>query len=423
MAKSFPKKKDFKGGSKKTAWKDRNSKSDEVVLPSVLFAWKQPLPGDVSPWFTLLPEPGSFESYVDLFLDEGMSWVKVGSTASNIYVNDQNDEYISALRIMSRGEASAVNNLSQWSRLWGVIDTWAVEHISRWHTSHIEHMRHHALEADTILKRMGSTVDYTCAQIFSMQSKEFPHQPLFFKQAITASLIAVMRRCHQLAIQNNAPLPPETLTTELDLGIRMGALLYIRKLYQDSIKVGSFIDPYHAMVYVILHSIATQTPNGWALSPPIDFLTYEKRFKPFDSPLVHTLGRQTNFSQQTPTALLKSLPSLEDSFTFAKVPAMYSKYDFELLYDQVWQKPGMFLIVAPEDITFGIRHLGPTKKWRSTHGINMIAMLNYSSVSSSLTQPSADVPINAFNEDIDVTESDAMPVFSDNFGDESPPDF
>ena len=423
MAKTFQKKKDFKGGGK-TAWKDRSTKSDDVILPSVLFSWKQPKPGDVSPWLSLWPSQESFSHYVDPFLGAGLGWIQAGANAITLSVNDKDDEYISAMRLISRGEANAINNLKQWSRLWGVIDAWSAEYVGRWHAFHIEHMRHHALEADVILKRMGTSVESTCGQIFSMQSKEFPHQPLFFRQAITASLIASMRRCHQLAIKNGSPLPPETLINELDQAIRMGTLLYIQKLYKDSVKVGSFIDPYHVMVYVILHSIAQKEDNGtWKLLPHTDFLSYEKNFKPFDSPLVHTLGRQTTFTSNNVNTFLRGTPSSQDTFTFSLCPNDYSKDAFELIYDSIWQKKGLFLIVAPEDITNGIRHLGAQKKWRNKKEINMIAWTNYSASGTEISNDNADSVISDIENTMHEEASDQMPDFSSDFGDESPPDF
>jgi hypothetical protein len=187
-----------------------------------------------------------------------------------------------------------------------------------------------------------------------------------------------------MAILNDSPLPQETIEPELDKSIRLGALLYINKLYNESKKIGKFLDPYHAMLYAIQKSISSSDKNGKpAILPKIDFPIYDKNFKAIESTLINTLSRQTNFSNGSAEHFLRNNLSRNKVFCYVEIPNSLSKESFETIYEIIWKTNAFFLIYCKEDYADGINHLGTSKRFTNHNGDAMICLSNYSDNSRS----------------------------------------
>lgn len=396
MGKSFSSKKTKKNWQKKPY-------TAELEIPAALFFWDQPHRSNITTPLSMWPSDGSYENYVELFFTHGIGWSKSNQEGVSLHIHSDNEEHLNSFKILTRGDTNALHNLQQWRRLWGVLDTWASEYSTKWHMFHVEHMRHHATQTEEISKKMSSFIEITCAQIFEMQAKEFPHQPQFFKQAITVSLIATMRKCHQMAILNDSPLPQETIEPELDKSIRLGALLYINKLYTESKKIGKFLDPYHAMLYAIQKSISFYDKNGKpAILPKIEFPIYDKNFKAIESTLINTLSRQTNFSNGSAEHFLRNNLSRNKVFCYVEIPNSLSKESFETIYEIIWKTNALFLISCKEDYADGINHLGTSKRFTNHNGDAMICLSNYSD--KSRVQPEND-------SSVELTDQSLQPTF------------
>lgn len=373
MAKSFSK---GKSQGKKN-WKSRTGKAPEVKLPQVLFFWRQPPQEHLTPWFSLWPSGSSFDAYVEPFFGSGFGWIRANDTAQEFFVNDRDYEYVCAMRTVTRGDSNLREGVREWVRIMGVMDTWPVAFLGVWHSFHLEQVKHGWSETPVLKSKMANSMETTLRKLIEMQAKEFTHQVPYFGEALRASLVAVFRKCFVLAKNNGGPLPPETLVTELQKAMRYAAFMYAQHLYNLSYRLGNFIDPHHVMAYVMLHSIAKKDSTGqWKLRPTIPFEDYEKSFRAFESPLVHTLGRQTQFQHSEASVFLKQAPQHDRVFTFVDVPEHYPSLTFGGLYDLIWQRKGLFLILAPEEMANAVNHLGPKKTW-TRKGVPWVALSNY----------------------------------------------
>jgi hypothetical protein len=363
----------------KKNWKNRHNKGEDVRLPNVLFFWEQPSPELTTPWYTLWPQNGSFDTYIDPLLGDGMGWSRAGEWVQSLFVNDPDQEMICALRTVVRADSNLRQHLREWVRLYGNMDEWAKVHAAEWALFHVEQVKNQWEDPLLIKQKALIPFTVTLSKLLNIQTKDFPHQSPFFEEALKASLVAILRKAYHLAQQNNAPLPVETLEIELKKAMNYAALLYTQRLYQLSFKVGNFQDPHHALTYLILRSIAKKDSTGaWRLRSNINYESYEKSFRTFESPLIQTLGRQTHFQHSDPCLFMRQLPKkLSKPFIFAKTPAGFSKEQFAELYDCIWQMDASFLLVCPEETAQSINHLGGSKTW-TAGGESWVAMNNYS---------------------------------------------
>lgn len=376
MARSFQKK-NFKKG--KGSWKSRSSKTVEVKVPSVLFNWRQPAPSDARRWMELWPEKEEYDTYFDPFLGSGLGWTHAGQYTDRLFVNDRNNEYISAMRLVSKGEPNVIDYFRKWLRIWGVLDAWPENNLTKCLAFHVEHYGSHVKEDVTTLRRkMSNLVLLTCNTLFNIQEKEFNFQIPFFKQVIEASLVGVMKRSLELAKLNGEPLPPETLVNELGKAMRSAGFIYIKQLYINSCKVDAYSNPYHVMLYVVLNSIGRRDELGqWRLAAPVSFADYEKTFRPFESPLVHALGYRTKFIHNEAASFLLNNVGGSSSFTFAKVPSSYPAVSTGGLYDILWKRPGLFLMICEAEKAKDISHKESRKSFNDSKGRDMVALANY----------------------------------------------
>lgn len=376
MARSFPKK-NFKKG--KGSWKSRSSKTFEVKVPQVLFPWRQPAPADARAIMAIWPSEDEYDTYFDPFLGSGLGWTHAGQHADRLFVNDRNNEYISAMRLVSKGEPNVIEYFRKWLRLWGVLDAWPENNLSKCLSFHVEHFASYSNESVNVLrKKMSNLVMLTCHTLFNIQEKEFNFQTPFFKQVIEASLVGVMKKSFELAVLNGEPLPPETLVNELSKAMRSAGFIYIKQLYMNSIKVDAYSNPYHVMLYVVLNSIGKRDIDGsWKLSAPVKFSDYEKDFRPFESPLVHALGYRTNFIHNEAASFLLNNVGGSSSFTFAKIPSSYPQVSVGGLYDILWKRPGLFLLISEVEKVKDISHRESRKTFTDSAGRSLVALANY----------------------------------------------
>ena len=126
----------------------------------------------------------------------------------------------------------------------------------------------------------------------------------------------------------------------------------------------------------MFHSVAKRgAQQQWQ---PKEFESFEKMegyFKVFESVLLHTLGHQTQFQSTDPILFLKRLPELSKPFFFVRVPEQYTQ--FADLYDVIWQKPGLFMIIAPDSACAQVHHLGEKKTWKDSKGVEWSCLRNY----------------------------------------------
>jgi hypothetical protein len=132
------------------------------------------------------------------------------------------------------------------------------------------------------------------------------------------------------------------------------------------------------MLYVVLNSVGRKDESGsWKLAAPVKFSDYEKDFRPFESPLVHALGYRTNFIHNEAASFLLNNVGGASSFTFAKVPSSYPEVSVGGLYDILWKRPGLFLMIAAAEKVKNISHRESRKTFTDSKGRELVALANY----------------------------------------------
>jgi hypothetical protein len=359
MAKSFKK-------PAKSGWKGKPGKVPEVRLPAVLFSWAQPPQQSVTPWLSELPDMSKYDTYVELFAAHGIGWLKMGEDMDAAWVHHENQEWVSAMKVAGRGDSNFRLGIQQWMRVWGVMETWPSKHLKTWHMFHVEQRNVTSTDVAEWGEKMKPQLSMTLAGLVVVQQVEFPHQPVFFKECLKASLIATLRRAQQSASQNGEPLPEESLLKMLETAMRQAAFVYIRKLYEASEKSKMYLDPMHVLFYVLLNTWGRKNSGvGWSVREDVSFDVAEKEFRMLGAPLVHALGRKTYFQWGAALVALNRSPEGAATLVFGEMPADMTPDAFAELYDAAWKREGDFVLVATSEQAQSVSHNGFAKTWIS----------------------------------------------------------
>ena len=330
---------------------------------------------------SLWPEPSSFKKYLDPFLGHGYGWTKASEHADQLYVNDHDEELISAMRLTSRGEHVTLVELSKWIRLWGIVDAWSHQHAERWLVFHQEHVHQQVEDVQVLQHMLSPIIRLTCLPLFEDQEKSFNYGGLFFKQAVKVAMLACMQKCLKLAQSQGGPLDQAALDVEIGKALKTGVLLYVERNYLNSLALKNYIDPIHVLWYVIIRSIAipVQGLNGqtrWNLGADQEFADYERSFKYLGHPTRIQQSKITLFSHNDVSVFLEHAPLSHDEFLYAKIPDHYDAQQFPFLYDAVWKRNDRFLIVARSAFADLVLHHGDRQTF-SYHNEDYALLRNY----------------------------------------------
>jgi hypothetical protein len=362
---------DKKGGKTGAKGRTFTPKPQEAATP--LFFWSA-APNDTSPWVGRWPKDQNFKNFIDPFSGDGASWILASKSFDSLSINDYDNERSWVFKLTTRREVTVVHGITEFLRLCGIFETWHKSHVDAWHAFHVEHFVHRVTDTQTLLSKLSVLFKVTLTPLLEAQSQEFSYQHQSFKQSMYAALIHGMKKCLASSIKLGDPLPIETFQNEFRWIVFHGLFIYTKGLYESSRSIGQFSDPYHALTYIVYHSLSQQ-PLGAnvVFSPFQDLVSFEKKFKIFDDPLAQSGWRKTHFSSADPIDFMHNSKISTDTFVFSKIPKEVTSIQFGDIYDVAWGRDAKFLWIVSDEQLSSINHLGTATKMYN----NQIAIDNF----------------------------------------------